>query len=152
MKTVVITGSTRGIGRGLAENFLKRGCQVVVSGRGQQAVDALVAELAGEHGVDKVSGCACDVTRHESLQALWDHSVERFERILAEEVEFIKRGEDQDTKRVQIRWEGEAARWYPVAVDCLRRLVLESSPVEFVPELILPFTFKAMRDYGACHK
>ena len=29
MKTVVITGSTRGIGRGLADNFLARGCHHV---------------------------------------------------------------------------------------------------------------------------
>ena len=33
MKTVVITGSTRGIGHGLAVEFLKRGCAVVISGR-----------------------------------------------------------------------------------------------------------------------
>ena len=42
MKRVVITGSTRGIGRGLAENFLERGCNVVVTGRSQAAVDSLV--------------------------------------------------------------------------------------------------------------
>ena len=42
MKTVVITGSTRGIGRGLAENFLARGCSVVISGRRQADVDALI--------------------------------------------------------------------------------------------------------------
>ncbi len=44
MKTVVITGSTRGIGRGLAEQFLARDCQVVVSGRQQASVDELVAD------------------------------------------------------------------------------------------------------------
>ena len=33
MKTVVITGSTRGIGFGLADEFLKRDCQVVINGR-----------------------------------------------------------------------------------------------------------------------
>ena len=32
-KVIVITGSTKGIGYGLAEEFLKRGHSVVVSGR-----------------------------------------------------------------------------------------------------------------------
>ena len=36
-KHVVITGSTKGIGIGLAENFLRRGWSVTVSGRGQDA-------------------------------------------------------------------------------------------------------------------
>jgi len=34
-KRVVITGSTKGIGLGLAVEFLKRDCSVVVSGRGK---------------------------------------------------------------------------------------------------------------------
>ena len=49
MKTIVITGSTRGIGRGLADSFLERGCSVVISGRSQEAVDAVVAELGQKH-------------------------------------------------------------------------------------------------------
>ena len=78
MKTVVITGSTRGIGRGLAENFLARGCAVMISGRQQAAVDAVVAELASRYGVDKVAGKACEVTVAEQLQGLWDEAVARF--------------------------------------------------------------------------
>ena len=39
MANVVITGSTRGIGRGLAVEFLKRGHNVVVSSRRQADVD-----------------------------------------------------------------------------------------------------------------
>ena len=40
---VVVTGSTRGIGKGLAGEILKRGHNVVVSGRTTQAVDAAIA-------------------------------------------------------------------------------------------------------------
>lgn len=78
MKTVVITGSTRGIGRGLAQEFLLRNCNVVVSGRSEEAVTATVGELSSEHGAERVAGKACEVTDTEQLQALWDEAVNRY--------------------------------------------------------------------------
>ncbi|MEH6549219.1 MAG: SDR family NAD(P)-dependent oxidoreductase [Pseudomonadales bacterium] len=81
MKTVVVTGSTRGIGRGLVEEFLKRDCQVVVSSRHQAAVDEVVAELAASYGADKVAGCACDISSEVSLRALWDAAISAFGQV-----------------------------------------------------------------------
>jgi NAD(P)-dependent dehydrogenase (short-subunit alcohol dehydrogenase family) len=81
MKTVVITGSTRGIGRGLAENFLARGCRVMVSGRQQALVDEVVAELATGHGGDNVKGKACEITEVEQLQSLWDEAINGFGKV-----------------------------------------------------------------------
>ncbi|MSP55118.1 MAG: hypothetical protein EXR69_05870 [Myxococcales bacterium] len=68
-------------------------------------------------------------------------SVELFERILAEEVEGLKAG----GRKAQVQWEGEAAKWYPVAVHVLRELVLSKEPPEFVTEWLLPFTFDGVR-------
>ncbi|ARN73458.1 SDR family NAD(P)-dependent oxidoreductase [Oceanicoccus sagamiensis] len=78
MKTVVVTGSTRGIGRGMAENFLKRGCNVVVSARNDQQVKEAVEELGKEYGAERVAGTACDVASYDDLQALWDCAVANF--------------------------------------------------------------------------
>lgn len=77
-KTVVITGSTRGIGRGLAESFLDLDCRVVISGRQQASVDATVESLAARAGSDRVAGKACEISRHEDLLALWDFAREAF--------------------------------------------------------------------------
>ena len=45
-KNVLITGSTRGIGWGLAQAFAKEGCNIVLNGRG--VVDqALIEEIEG---------------------------------------------------------------------------------------------------------
>ena len=81
MKSVVITGSTRGIGLGLAEAFLELGCRVTVSGRGAEGVEAAVALLAGRHGVDRVHGHPCDVTQLDQVQALWDAALARWGRV-----------------------------------------------------------------------
>ena len=81
MKSVVITGSTRGIGRGLAENFLEKGCAVVISGRKQADVDAQVETLAARHGAERVAGQACEITDSAQLQVLWDAAVSSFGQV-----------------------------------------------------------------------
>ncbi len=80
-KTIVITGSTRGIGFGLAHEFLQRGCRVMINGRSQSAVDVAVKSLTDCHGADRVSGCPADMTVYDQVQALWDRSVARFGHI-----------------------------------------------------------------------
>jgi NAD(P)-dependent dehydrogenase (short-subunit alcohol dehydrogenase family) len=80
-KVIVITGSTRGIGLGLAIAFLDLGCSVTVSGRSQENVDKTVASLAVGQDAKHVFGMACDVTRPEQVQALWDLSIKRFEHV-----------------------------------------------------------------------
>ena len=81
MKTIVITGSTRGIGYGLSDAFLERGCSVTISGRSQEAVDRALAELGTTHGAECLFGHPCDVTDFDQVQALWDAAKEHWGRI-----------------------------------------------------------------------
>ncbi|MCX6056226.1 MAG: SDR family NAD(P)-dependent oxidoreductase [Chloroflexi bacterium] len=76
MKQVVITGSTRGIGFGLAKEFLKKGCRVVVSGRSNETVQQAVLSLIAVSGSDQARGRACDVTDLEQVQSLWGFAAE----------------------------------------------------------------------------
>lgn len=80
-KIVVITGSTRGIGLGLAREFLKRECSVVISSRSPDAVAQTVADLGKEFDAARVFGCACDVSEYGQVQALWDAAQQKFGRI-----------------------------------------------------------------------
>ena len=57
-KVVVITGSTRGIGRALAEACAAAGAAVVVSSRTQSAVDETVAALEAPYVPHPVAGFA----------------------------------------------------------------------------------------------
>jgi NAD(P)-dependent dehydrogenase (short-subunit alcohol dehydrogenase family) len=73
-RRIVVTGSTRGIGRGLALELLQRGHDVVISGRSQSAVDSAIRELCEQAGSSggRLAGAACDVSNFDELQRLWD--------------------------------------------------------------------------------
>ena len=81
-RRIVITGSTRGIGKGLAGELLRRGHDVAISGRSQASVDAAIAQLeSAASGGARVIGKACDAARLEDLQALWDLAAASFGRV-----------------------------------------------------------------------
>lgn len=81
MKSVVITGSTSGIGYGLADSFLSLGCSITISSRSKKNVDISASKLTNKHVDNKVFGFPCDVTDCSQVQALWDSVKEHFGRI-----------------------------------------------------------------------
>ena len=81
MKSIVITGSTRGIGRGLAENFLKSGCAVTINGRTEEACESAAAELQKAYGTGRVTFSAGDVTDPEDLVRLWETAAGTFGQV-----------------------------------------------------------------------
>jgi NAD(P)-dependent dehydrogenase (short-subunit alcohol dehydrogenase family) len=80
-KIVVITGSTRGLGYGLAEAFLNLGCAVTISGRTSSGVEHAVTALARKYEAERILGQPCDVTHFEQVQALWGTAKAHFDQI-----------------------------------------------------------------------
>jgi len=81
MKSVVITGSTSGIGLGLADEFLARDCAVTVSGHSQMNLDKAYGILAAKHAESQILAYLCDVSHYDEVQGLWNAAIERFGRI-----------------------------------------------------------------------
>jgi NAD(P)-dependent dehydrogenase (short-subunit alcohol dehydrogenase family) len=68
-KTILVTGSTRGIGTVTAALFLERGGSVILHGRRQAAVDAAVARLSAIRS-GRVWGFAADLSDRTECRAL----------------------------------------------------------------------------------
>jgi NAD(P)-dependent dehydrogenase (short-subunit alcohol dehydrogenase family) len=89
--SVVITGSTRGLGFALAKRFLELGCRVTISGRTGESVDRALSRLnstaaGGRSGLgaeagQRMHGHPCDVSDARQVQALWDRAVKRWGRV-----------------------------------------------------------------------
>lgn len=80
-KVIVVTGGSRGLGRGLCEAFVARNCKVVFCGRNVVQVHKAATEMAGLGKRDDVLGVVADVARYGDLERVWDCAVDRFRRV-----------------------------------------------------------------------
>ncbi|KAF4530292.1 hypothetical protein B566_EDAN018434 [Ephemera danica] len=71
-QVALITGSSRGIGKAIAEEMALQGAKVVISSRKQEACEAVAAELNARHGAGTAIAKAANISRKEDLQALVD--------------------------------------------------------------------------------
>ncbi len=73
-KVAIVTGSTRGIGRAIAEAFVAAGAFVVISNESEAETAAAAAETGA-------FGIACDVADQASLEALVAGTISQFGRL-----------------------------------------------------------------------
>ncbi len=74
--SVVITGGTRGIGLGLAQRFLEKGCSVTICGTTAEGVENALQRLAS-FGVS-ICGVVADVRTRGDMESLLETAVKRF--------------------------------------------------------------------------
>ncbi|UUV16108.1 3-hydroxybutyrate dehydrogenase [Clostridioides difficile] len=78
-KVVFVTGAASGIGKQIAESFLKNGAKVMFSDINQEALNNTIAELQKE-GYDCMS-VKCDVTKEEEINHAIDKTIEKYGRL-----------------------------------------------------------------------
>ncbi|MFL4968398.1 MAG: SDR family NAD(P)-dependent oxidoreductase [Xanthobacteraceae bacterium] len=78
-KVAVITGSSRGIGRAIAESMAALGAKVVISSRKAEACEAVAREIAEKGG--EAAAIPCNISRKAEVEALVEKTNARFGRI-----------------------------------------------------------------------
>ena len=75
-KVAIITGSSKGIGRGIALRFAREGARVVVNGRGKDAVERTTAEVRAAGGT--AIAVVGDITRREDVDRIFAETLAAF--------------------------------------------------------------------------
>ena len=73
-KVALITGGSRGIGRGIAEALLKEGAKVVITGRSPEKGQQALQEMAAGENAHFISG---DVRLQAEVERSVDEGIER---------------------------------------------------------------------------
>ncbi len=80
-KVAVITGSTRGIGRAIAEEYAAQGAKVVISSRKEDACREAADAINARHGDGTAVPIAASISSKEALETLITRTREAFGRI-----------------------------------------------------------------------
>lgn len=79
-KSILITGSTRGIGLAIAKKLIEQGANVMISGTRQEKVDEVVSELEKKYNT-KVQGLACNISSFSDCETFIKSSIESLSKV-----------------------------------------------------------------------
>jgi 3-oxoacyl-[acyl-carrier protein] reductase len=68
-KVAIVTGGTKGIGRGIAEALVREGVNVCLGARSREEIDETVRDLCT---LGKVTGIVCDVRNQTQIKSLFE--------------------------------------------------------------------------------
>ncbi len=78
---IVITGSSKGIGYALAEEFARYGDNLVISSRSLETIEKAVENLKKGYPKAKIYGTICDVSKAEDIKKLGEFAQEKLNKI-----------------------------------------------------------------------
>lgn len=116
-QTTVVTGASRGIGKGIARVFASSGASVLIVGRDEAACARAAREIADKGGI--ASAFLADVTSLDAMSAMAKAALDRYGRIdvlcanagVFPQVSIEEISLDTQDKRVR-QYRGSSSAWF----------------------------------------